>query len=231
MTKIYKKDILFALCMFFCVIFAFLVCSFLEKNLEYTLYPLRYVRKFFLIPLTSLVVFISALIGKRKFSIAISISMVLGIIVGQICGMFSHIRSPLEFNEGWLGLAVCGNLGLIAGVVAEYITYQKDKGTVFRNGKSAITKFLIIILCTLLFVGVTSLLSVNKLKFNFGAETGYAIGFNTGKSAAQDGTEYHPAFAQSLDKVPERFELGTAQFSGFALYWSSGYKDGYQNGG
>lgn len=230
-TKKCRRNILFAVCTFVCIILFFEACCVLEEKLEYTLFPLHYVRKFSLIPWISIVVLLSALIGKRKFSVSVAVSMILGVMIGQMCGAHSYVRSPLEFNEGWLGLAICGNIGLIAGVAAEYISYRKENGSVFRNGKSAIARFLMIVLCTLLFVAATSFLSVRKLNFNFGAETGYAIGFETGKTAAQDGAECHSAFAHSLDKVPEKFELGTARFSGFALYWSSGYKDGYQNGG
>lgn len=230
-TKKIQKNILFALCTFACMILFFGACCVLKEKLEYTLYPLRYIRKFSLIPLISIVVLLSALTGKRKFSVSVAVSMILGIMIGQMCGAHSYVRSPLEFNEGWLGLAVCGSIGLIAGVAAEYISYRKENGSVFQNGKSAIAKFLIIVLCTLLFVAATSFLSVKKLKFNFGAETGYTLGFETGKSAAQDGAECNFAFAHSVDKVPENFTFGTAQFSGFALYWGSGYKDGYQDVG
>ena len=68
-------------------------------------------------------------------------------------------------------------------------------------------------------------LAVRQLRYGLGAEAGYRQGYAAGEADAGAGKPRAPGLA--ADRFPADYAFGSSAYKGYAVYWSSGYNDGY----
>lgn len=68
-------------------------------------------------------------------------------------------------------------------------------------------------------------LAVRQVRYGLGAETGYRNGYAAGEADAGAGKPRAPGL--SADRFPANYTFGSSAYKGYAVYWSSGYNDGY----
>ena len=68
-------------------------------------------------------------------------------------------------------------------------------------------------------------LAVRQIQYGLGAENGYRSGYAAGEADAGAGKPRAPGLA--ADRFPADYTFGSSAYKGYAVYWSSGYNDGY----
>ncbi len=161
-----------------------------------------------------------ALYGRYKMIHWMEIGCIFSIITAQIYGYISAQRSILRFEDSEIILFLGMIVFLIVGMGLEL-----GKRKSFKK---------IECFC-LLFVLLIDLFAcyhfVNRIHMHVGAERGYLAGYEQGVYDVENG-EYHYSDFYTEEKVAqEGFQSGSAEWSGYLQYYSSGYSAGRKDAG
>ena len=205
----------------------YFLCWFLCVQIVLPLFPWYYINKYHFMLIVGAVSLLAAIFQKKRFARIMLAGTALAVVLGQAIGAYSAERSPLGFNESWIGLVLLWNVSLIAGIAAELIQRKRTLG--YWIGKTPKTRSLsaILLLFVFLSTAITAGKSYQKMMFNHGAEQGYCFGFTQGEYDAENDLPKDAAVGKA--DIPPAYLLGTAKYSGFAQYWSYGYEEGYES--
>ncbi len=204
------------------------LCWFLTDIANFPIYPWHYMQRFYLLQGSSALCLLLLMI-HRITQIKVLLSSTFGTLVfGQIVGAWSVSVSPLHFNESWIIVLVFWNASIITGTICELKGSKMSTSRWFSNRKmGTIVKSFI---CAFVLLSVVSsfVYGYKKFTFNRGAEQGYIYGLNSGLDDATNGVPFCPNFEKA--SILSEYKIGSSAFNGFALYWPSGYSDGYKEG-
>lgn len=170
---------------------------------------------------------LAILCNWKRLSWILFLGTTIGIIVGNFAGSITKHTSVLGFNTGWIFFLLCVNLSIIAGIVLEYThhTSAQNQSLLFAKGRKVLTPLLKGLLLLLFLSSVY--VSGNRLAFNRAAEKGYEEGLEIGIQDANSGKSMNANLKKST--IEDTYAFGTASFNGYAIYWPSGYMDGYKS--
>lgn len=67
--------------------------------------------------------------------------------------------------------------------------------------------------------------SSHRLAFQRGASAGYNAGFEQGLADKGNGLPSDSSMKSA--NTPDSYQFGTSAYSGYMIYWPTGYQDGY----
>lgn len=168
---------------------------------------------------------LAILCNWKRLSWLVFLGTTIGIIVGNLAGYITDHSSPLGFNTGWIFFLLCVNIATIVGIALEIMHHKSDQAQSFlpAKGRKVLTTLLRVLLILLFLSSVY--FSGNRLAFNSAAEKGYQEGLEIGIQDASSGKSMNATLKKST--IQDTYAFGSASYNGYAIYWPSGYLDGY----
>lgn len=216
--------------LFFAFIYGLLygICIFLSDFLGHRIHLLPYIKQspFFL--MMSFFSIFSLCLKKKSFAWSYFLLVLSALVAGQWVGAWSIRTSPLGYSKSRfvLSLAWAAAFVLLLCEVLQLRDRYRNRPSV--KPKLARRTAALASLFILLAIVFYSFHSYSQYLLMAGKEEGYWAGFSQGKDDAANGLAENAAFSHA--QLPLGYQVGTARFSGFALCWSSGYRDGYHAG-
>lgn len=154
-----------------------------------------------------------------------------GLILGNIVGSITSNNSVLRFNHGWIALLACIGAFSLFGIVVSFAKTERGKAgdhplTLSKKSKRLV--FGALSLCLAIFIIFGAGVSARRLAFDRGASIGYNAGFEQGLHDKENGLPSDSSVPSS--GIPEDYRFGTSAYSGYMIYWPTGYQDGYGEG-
>lgn len=154
----------------------------------------------------------------------------IGLILGNIVGSITSSNSVLHFNHGWIVLLACIGVFSLCGIVISFVktrqSKESDQPTLSKKTKKVAFGALSLCLAIFIIFGVGA--SARRLAFDRGASAGYYAGFEQGLHDKEKGLPSDSSMPSS--NIPESYRFGTSAYSGYMIYWPTGYQDGYEEG-
>lgn len=216
--------------LFFIAIYGFLygICIFLSDFLGHRIHLLYSIKQSPFFPVMCFFSIFSLCFKKKVFAWLYFILVLFTLVGGQWVGVWSIHSSPLGFNKSRFVLSFAWAVAfvfLFVEILQLGGRYRSHSSAKVKRIHCTATLGSLLILLVIIFY---SFHSYSQYLLIIGKEEGYTIGFSQGQNDAAGGLSENAAFSHA--QVPLGYQIGTARFSGFALCWSSGYRDGYKAG-
>jgi len=155
---------------------------------------------------------------------------VVGVILGNIVGAITSNSNVLHFNRGWIVLLACIGVSSLLGIVVSFskTNRSKDGDSLALSEKTKKIAFGALSFCLALFLIFGIGASAHRIAFERGAVAGYNAGFEQGLHDKKNSLPSDSSMPSA--SVPEDYRFGTSSYSGYIIYWSTGYQDGYAEG-
>lgn len=162
------------------------------------------------------------LLGRRRAGRALLAGTLAAIPLANAAGLAVMERTLTGRNYGWVFylavlFAFCG-----LGWLWELRTAKEKSAAPARRRRAAGAALAAAL--SLLFLACV-FLAVRQIQYGLGAENGYRSGYAAGEADAGAGKPRAPGLA--ADRFPADYTFGSSAYKGYAVYWSSGYNDGY----
>lgn len=162
------------------------------------------------------------LLGRRRAGRALLAGTLAAIPLANAAGLAVMERTLTGRNYGWVFylavlFAFCG-----LGWLWELRTAKEKSAAPARRRRAAGAALAAAL--SLLFLACV-FLAVRQIQYGLGAENGYRSGYAAGEADAGAGKPRAPGLA--ADRFPADYTFGSSVYKGYAVYWSSGYNDGY----
>lgn len=151
---------------------------------------------------------------RNRMYFMMKISFFFSILATQVTGYLSVQKSILHFDNSELILPLIMISFLIIGIIYEPIKNFKQIEKVC---------FGVIILINLFAICYF----INIIRMHIGAEQGYLSGYEQGVKDGEMGINFENHFGKIEKVIQEGFSPGSAEWSGYLQYYSSGYSAGY----
>ena len=181
-----------------------------------------WMRSCHVLPATCLVHLAFGLLGRRRAGRALFAGTLAAIPLANAAGLAVMERTLTGRNYGWMFYLAVVFACLAAGCLWELLAPKAKAGPVSRRRGAAGAALAAAL--SLLFLACV-FLSVRHVQYGLGAENGYRNGYAAGTADAAAGKPSAPGL--SADRFPANYTFGSSAYKGYAVYWSSGYNDGY----
>lgn len=212
-----------------CYLGLFLICMILFELIGIPNYILTWTMSHGVFLLTWLFSLFGCLFYYRHFGYYTFAGLFLGLVIGNNVGELTSAHSVLHFNTGWIALIICIFAFSLCGILFPAFKRSKITPTILLGKKAGKICLSTLGIFFLAFASLAAILTVRTLAYNRGAEAGYISGYEVGVQAKKNGAEFDSN--QLSNHVPAEYQFGTSEYKGYSTYWSTGYQDGYLNGG
>ena len=170
------------------------------------------------------------LLYREKLGYYTLVGTAVGLILGNIVGSITPNNSVLRFNHGWIALLACIGAFSLCGIVVSFVKVERSQAgdPLTLSKKAKRISFGALSLCLAIFIIFGAGASIRRLAFDRGASTGYSAGFEQGLHDKENGLPSDRSVPSS--GIPEGYRFGTSAYSGYMIYWPTGYQDGYEEG-
>lgn len=213
-----------------CYLVLFLLCWVIFHLIGAPDYIWSWSTAHYIFPVTYLYSLAGCLLYREKLGYYTLAGTAVGLILGNIAGSISSKNSLLHFNHGWIALLTCIAVFSLCGIVVSFIKTEKGKtgDHLTHSKKSKRIAFATLSICLVLFIIFGAGASIRRLAFDRGASAGYNAGFEQGLHDKENGLPSDSSVPSS--GIPEGYRFGTSAYSGYMIYWPTGYQDGYEEG-
>lgn len=176
----------------------------------------RWLNLYHILPITCLFSVCAATLKRRWISGSLVIGSIAALIVGELLGMHEHIHSATGRHNGWVYYLATLFTFCLLGIAITLFKKERAKRTLLHY------VFYIALIITAV---ISASRAADHIRYNTGAEAGYRHGYQIGSVDAAGGQVHFGQFSETY--IPKEYEPFSAEYKGFALYWGSGYEDGY----
>lgn len=181
----------------------------------------------FIFPIAYLYSLAGCLLYREKLGYYTFIGTTIGLILGNVVGSITPKNTVLHFNNGWIALLACIGAFSLCGVVVSFVKTRKGNeidplicsNKIRRIAYGALSIFLAF------FIVFGAGASARRISFQRGAMTGYRAGFEQGLLDKENGLPSDSNLPSS--SIPDGYRFGSSAYSGYMIYWPTGYKNGY----
>lgn len=165
------------------------------------------------------------LLGRRRAGAALFWGTVCAIVTANMAGLAARERSPIGWNNGWVIYLSVLFAACAIGMLLDLHAQKPDAAVLTRRRRAAGAALAAAL--SLLFLACV-FLSVRHVQYGLGAENGYRNGYTAGAADAAGGRPRAPGL--SAGRFPENYAFGSSAYKGYTVYWSAGYRAGYDSG-
>ena len=175
-----------------------------------------------ILAVTCLVHLAFRLLGRRRAGGALLAGTLAAIPLANAAGLAVMERTLTGRNYGWVFYLAVLFAACAIGLLLDRHAQKPDAAVLTRRRRA--TGMALAAALSLLFLACV-FLAVRQVRYGLGAETGYRNGYAAGEADAGAGKPRAPGLA--ADRFPADYAFGSSAYKGYAVYWSSGYNDGY----
>lgn len=184
----------------------------------------------FIFPIAYLYSLAGCLLYREKLGYYTFIGTAIGLILGNVVGSITPKNTVLHFNNGWIALLACIGAFSLCGIIVSFVKTRKGNESGPLTHSNKIRKIACIAMSIFLafFIVFGAGASARRISFQRGAMTGYRAGFEQGLLDKENGLPSHSNLSSS--GIPDGYRFGSSAYSGYMIYWPTGYKGGYTEG-
>lgn len=222
-----KKIVVSGLKISFSYLMLVLICWIAFHLLGVPDYVWSWSNSHFIFPIAYLYSLAGCLLYREKLGYYTLIGTAIGLILGNIVGSIIPKNAVLHFNNGWIALLACIGVFSLCGVIVSFVKTRKGNESDPLTPPNKIRRIAYIALSIFLafFIVFGAGASARRISFQRGAMTGYSVGFEQGLLDKENGLPSDSNLPSS--SIPEGYRFGSSAYSGYMIYWPTGYKAGY----
>ena len=210
-----------------CYLMLFMLCWSIFHLLGVADYIWSWTISHYILQISFLYSLIGCLLYREKLGYYTFAGTVVGLILGNIVGSITTKSTVLHFNNGWIALLICIGIFSLCGIVVSFVKIETSKeiNPLACSKKTRRIVFGILSFCMILFFALGISASSHRLAFQRGASAGYNAGFEQGLADKGNGLPSDSSMKSA--NTPDSYQFGTSAYSGYMIYWPTGYQDGY----